>query len=157
MAEPFDESPVEWGDGLTNMGMMHSPYNSIRYGRKLFGVGLKLENQMYMESGDMNDWHVVKLTSVDLKTFKWTNKAGVSWSLTIAARDHRGQPTSFNVGQDCPYFKNGYRTARVHFGNNGNLLGIDGPGHEPYQYVIDWSTDRQLEMPNVWNVGLLFE
>lgn len=132
--------------------------SSEAYGKKLFAIGLKLECQKYMASGQTNDWHIVKLTTDDFQTFKWTNKAGVSWSLTPATHDARGQPTSFNVGQDCPYYKQGYKVAKVVYGPDGNLLGLTGPGDEPYQYVIDWSlADKQLDMPDIWSVGLNFE
>lgn len=128
--------------------------DSEEYGKALFGIGLKFECQKYIPSGQTNDWHVAKLTTADFKTFKWTNKAGVSWTLTPATFDARGHPTSFNVGADCPYFKSGYKVAKLEYGPNGNLLGMSGPGNEPYQYVIDWSTDKKLDMPSVWKAGL---
>lgn len=140
--------------GLSSMAAL----GSLEYGKKLFSIGLKFECQKYIPSGQMNNWHIVKLTTADFKTFKWTNKAGVSWTLTVASVDARGQPTAFHVGADCPYHKNGYHLAKVFYGSSGNLLAISGPGNEPYQYVIDWSSEKfQLDMPDVWTVGLNFE
>lgn len=64
----------------------YGPYNEP-YKRQFSRVELgnyegKFVNTMYKGS-KMNDWHFVKLESTSEFGFKWTNKAGVSWDLTL--------------------------------------------------------------------------
>lgn len=78
--------------------------------------------------------------------------------MSVAEVDERNHPTLFSVGEDCPYYGDGYTTARVTYNDAGSLMSIEGPWSEWYTYVIDWTLpDMQIEMPNVWQVGLNFE
>jgi len=63
------------------------------YHKALFSAGLRFENTAYIKNGGMNDWHFVKMTSSDGLNFKWTNKAGVVWSMTAQGQDAAGRPT----------------------------------------------------------------
>ena len=129
--------------------------------KEMLRVGLKFECTKYIYEGNPNGWHIARLTTEDFVTFKWTNKAGASWTLTQSASDKRGQPTQFNVGTDCQYYFDGYKMATVNYGPNGNLLSISGPWNEIYNHVIDWTLANneklKISMPNVWKIGLYFE
>lgn len=78
-----------------------------------------------------NDWHYVTITQVDAKTFQWTNRAGVSWSLTI-------DKSALDVGQECPYYnfddgtsQTQYTRAEIVWSGN-NITGLLGPWDEAY-------------------------
>ena len=52
-----------------------------------------------------NDWHYVTIEKVnDSGSYRWTNRAGVSWSLfqKWPTDDH------FEVGKECPYYNSGH-------------------------------------------------
>lgn len=77
--QQFDaQTPATWMMDSTNL------LGGRRYGQKVFQNGLKFECSQYFKAGNPNDWHVVKLTSDDFKTFTWTNKAGVKWTLSVS-------------------------------------------------------------------------
>ncbi|MEM9164810.1 MAG: hypothetical protein AAGC54_17305, partial [Cyanobacteria bacterium P01_F01_bin.4] len=57
---------------------------------------------------------------------RWTNRAGVSWTLTPTA-----DKEILSVGQDCPYYNRGYTQATVKW-TNGQVTGLLGPGNELY-------------------------
>lgn len=83
------------------------------------------ENHLYNVKGK-NDWHFVTISRVDDQKLKWTNRAGVSWTLTVTS-----DKTKLSVGSDCPYFKQGYKTATVQWAG-GAVTSILGPSNEPY-------------------------
>ncbi len=85
------------------------------------------ENHLYDRSGK-NNWHYVTIAEIDSTRLKWTNREGVSWTLTLTADQN-----SLSVGRDCPYYASGYRTATVQRNSNGRVTAILGPGNEPYQ------------------------
>ena len=73
------------------------------------------------EAGPFNNWHYVTISQNPKNgVYKWTNRAGITWSL------YRSGPNSLRVGEDCPYFKSGYTTARF------DKQGIVGPGKQFY-------------------------
>ena len=51
------------------------------------------------DGGGKNDWHYVTITKVNGNTLRWTNRANVSWTLTVGT-----DPFRLDVGQDCPYY-----------------------------------------------------
>lgn len=67
-------------------------------------MGLKFENTEGLKGGTPKERDVVLITSTDGGTYTWTNGAGDSWSLFPLSFDERYVPTSFRVGEDCPYF-----------------------------------------------------
>jgi hypothetical protein len=68
---------------------------------------------------------------VDARTLAWTNRAGVTWTLTAT-----GEPVRFETGTDYPYADTPYRSASVAFSDDdpygGWVAQITGPGGEPY-------------------------
>ncbi len=84
------------------------------------------ENHLY-DNGGKNDWHYVTISQVDDSTLKWTNRAGVSWTLTMTS-----EKTKLNVGEDCPYFQEGYKQATVVW-KGDQVSGLLGPWNELYQ------------------------
>jgi hypothetical protein len=44
------------------------------------------ENHLY-DKGGKNDWHYVTINKADDTTLKWSNRAGVSWTLTTTPDD----------------------------------------------------------------------
>jgi len=79
-----------------------------------------------------NDWHFVTVTSTTSATqrvYQWVNRAGVAWTLT-RDRDDRGL---FHVGASCPYYAQGYTTARATFDSRtGAVAALQGPGNGVY-------------------------
>ena len=75
-----------------------------------------------------NDWHFVKVSVLDeaAGTFRWTNRAGVKWTLTKTE-----SPDILEVGDDCPYFSSGYTEAELKF-KDGKVFAIAGPWGEIY-------------------------
>jgi hypothetical protein len=86
----------------------------------------KYENHQY-DAGGKNNWHYVTITKIDDKKIKWTNRAGVSWTLTITDDKNK-----LAVGSDCTYYNRGYKTATVKYDANGVVKSINGPNNEPY-------------------------
>lgn len=85
------------------------------------------------DNGGKNDWHYVTVSKVDDKTYKWTNKANVSWTLTATA-----DKNTFDVGKECPYFnfndgkqQTQYTKATV-VRDGDKVTGIMGPWNELY-------------------------
>lgn len=94
------------------------------------------ENHLY-DQGGKNNWHYVAISrdATDPNILRWTNRAGVSWTLT---------PTDnkeiLAVGEDCPYYAQGYTQARVQW-ENDQVIGLLGPGNEPYDRAQSTGTD----------------
>jgi hypothetical protein len=85
------------------------------------------------DKGGKNNWHYVTISKINDTTYRWTNRAGVSWTLTTTSDN-----TILNVGADCPYydFKQGtastkYRQAKIVMAG-GQITGILGPWGELY-------------------------
>ena len=59
-----------------------------------------------------DDWYFVEITwNVGSNTFTWQNKAGVSWTLTPIGGSGGWDITKLALGNDNPYFNDGYTTA----------------------------------------------
>jgi len=73
-----------------------------------------------------NDWHYVSIRgqSGSENLFSWKNKAGVEWDLIFVEEESSGV-FKFQVGENCPYYTDGYTEARL-FTNNA--IEIEGPG-----------------------------
>ena len=65
--------------------------------------------------------------------YKWTNRAGVVWSLTAKYDSSDGLLIAFDVGSDCPYYDDGHTLARVSYDDDGKMNGVYGPGDEFYK------------------------
>ena len=78
--------------------------------------------------GNKNNWHYVKISVVDADKgiFRWTNKAGVKWTLT------KKSDTKFAVGTDCPYYRTGHKEATLKLNDEGKVVSIAGPWNEIY-------------------------
>jgi hypothetical protein len=63
-------------------------------------IGISGEYVVDGYDNNKNDWHYVTIKKNRLSGYRWTNRAGVSWSLTERADD----PEHLDVGEDCPYF-----------------------------------------------------
>ena len=98
-----------------------SPRDALK--EKLVG---SYENHQY-DKGGKNAWHYVKLEDADKNRVRWSNRAGVSWTLSLTE-----DRTVLLVGQENPYFASGYRRARVEWNANGTVKRIQGPGNEWY-------------------------
>ncbi|GEM_PF-2798683 len=86
------------------------------------------ENRKYGDS--KNDWHYVTLSAAGKDTLSWSNRAGVSWTLTATS-----DPNTWSVGADSPYFGRGHRSADVEFHADGRVIRLTGPGGEWYYRV----------------------
>jgi len=58
------------------------------------------------------------------------------WTLTPI----KDQQLTFAVGEQCPYFKNGYTTMKFKTDHKGNIVGAFGPGNEYFTKVERHST-----------------
>lgn len=77
---------------------------------------------MYDFNGGKNTRPFVSITYNEVtNSYTWKNKAGVTWTL-FPSKDS----DTLKVGKDCPYYANGYKTAKF------NQMGIYGPGNEFY-------------------------
>jgi hypothetical protein len=89
----------------------------------------KFENHHHDGSPVKGDYHYVIITRLDANTLLWTNRAGVSWTLSETA-----DRSILNIGTDNPY--NGsefeYSQSTVIYNANGSILGITGPTGELY-------------------------
>ena len=99
---------------------------------KLYG---EYENHEY-DNGGKNDWHYVTLSMSPSGTgITWTNRAGVSWTLTPGSTPGDGVGSDLGVKADCPYFHEDYATARVDWDQHGRVVRVMGPGGEWYDRV----------------------
>jgi hypothetical protein len=99
-----------------------------------------------------NDWHFVKIEMTGSGVYRWSNRAGVSWTLNERADD----PDHLDVGEDCPYYKSGHTVAKLRRDAKGNVTGIQGPGNEWYlkepevieepELIID-EPEKHIEFP----------
>lgn len=78
------------------------------------------------DKGGKNDWHYVTVSKVNDTTLRWTNRAGVAWTLGATS-----DKTKLNVGHDCPYFKDGHTHVTVVWKDN-QVSALLGPWDEPY-------------------------
>lgn len=83
-----------------------------------------------------NDYHHVKIIP-DGRSFRWTNRAGVSWSLTIFSEENL-----LSVSSDCPYFSQGYTRCRVDTDSRGKIVALYGPFNERYDRLEQVSRPR---------------
>ena len=77
-----------------------------------------------LASGPTNDWHYVEISRKGRRKYRWTNRAGVSWTL---ARTRKKD--TLKVGKDCPYYNHGYTRAVF------NSTGISGPWDAFYRLL----------------------
>ena len=70
------------------------------------------ENHKHDNTPTKNDWHYVTIKSEDVhkKKYTWSNRAKAKWSLT-----RQGNSNMFDVGQECPYYKDGHTVAEILF------------------------------------------
>ena len=83
-----------------------------------------------MTNDPSNFWHYVHIAKIEEKVYKWTNAAGVHWSLTFQ-EETDSKNFLYAVGKECPYYKDGYTTATLHFKTSQGTL-LDGPSNEDY-------------------------
>ena len=90
------------------------------------------EYQLFTEK--QNDWFYVNITAVaGSNVFTWQNRAGVKWDLTLVEEVEPGT-LMFDVGEDCPYYQNGYTTANLYYKiDSTEEVEIEGPSWELYK------------------------
>jgi len=113
---------------------------SIAFGQgivaNIFGHGSDTFPGKYeLSNGPFNDWHYVEITSKSGKDYTWTNRAGVSWTLTFQKKIDDTH-LSFSVGTDCPYYRQGY-TEGFLFTETERGVQIQGPHKELYAKIVD--------------------
>jgi len=113
---------------------------SIAFGQgivaNIFGHGSDTFPGKYeLSNGPFNDWHYVEITSKSGNDYTWTNRAGVSWTLTFQKKIDDTH-LSFSVGTDCPYYRQGY-TEGFLFTETERGVQIQGPHKELYAKIVD--------------------
>jgi len=85
------------------------------------------ENLQYVKGAGKNDWHYVTITyNAASKSYIWSNRAGISWSLYPTSKSGE-----LRVGQDCPpYYSTGHTIA------NFTADGVYGPSNELYSRKV---------------------
>ena len=87
-------------------------------------LGCRLKEGIYIRVPAEKNYHFVEISRRSEGNYEWKNNDDVKWSLA-----HRiGEGNLVQVGQDCPYFEDGYTTAKF------NETGILGPMNEFYTY-----------------------
>lgn len=92
---------------------------------------------MLYSGENKNDWHYVEITRGScVGEFIWTNRAGVSWTLTQDPYDDE----LFAIGEECPYYEFGDYTegnvALEVFGATESVVGFYGPWFELYTKMV---------------------
>ena len=66
-------------------------------------------------SEEQSKWYTVQITWKESKgTFKWQNRAGVTWTLTPLSGSTGGwDEKTLTVGNDCPYKNEGHEVAMI--------------------------------------------
>ena len=88
------------------------------------------ECHLFDNTSNKNDWHYVTISKVNNSTLRWTNRAGVSWTLTTIP-----DKTKLTVGSDCPYFNSGYTQVTVVW-DGDRVSGLTGPSNEIYNHKL---------------------
>ena len=76
---------------------------------------------------NMNKWHFVTVSEAGAWTLKWTNRAGVTWTLSTTS-----DKDTLMVGRDCPYFNSGHTQVKVIW-EGDRVSGLKGPNNELYE------------------------
>ena len=66
----------------------------------------------------------------NIKNYMWSNRASVEWSLT-----RQGNSDMFDVGVECPYYKDGHTVAEIEIDKLGDIQFIKGPWGEKYDFA----------------------
>ena len=82
----------------------------------------------YIGNSGENDWHHVTLVSEPDGTYKWNNRAGRTWTLTM-----RGDG-NLDVGTNCPYYET-HKVCRV-LREGERVAGLLGPFDERYDKEV---------------------
>ena len=86
-----------------------------------------------------NDWHYVTISKVNDTTLKWSNRACVSWTLSLTE-----DKAKLDVGSDCPYFKDGHKQVTIVW-ERGQVSGLTGPWDELYSKSNDVTASSKDE------------
>jgi len=64
-------------------------------------------------TSNKNDWHYVTIEFLDVDNgvYLWTNRAGISWTLT----QDQNSPDKLIVDTDCPYYDRGFTESTLLF------------------------------------------
>ena len=97
-----------------------------------YSLGLILQvvnDDILIHSTKVFEWIIVLIANPGT-TMTVLITSGASWTLTFEEQID-AETLSFKVGEDCPYYDNGYTTAKLHI---KGILGIEveGPGGELY-------------------------
>ena len=75
----------------------------------------EIDRTICLQGQDISDdWNFVKIThNAATNTFTWANMAGVSWTMSPISGSGGWDTTQLTVGNDNPYFMDGYTSARI--------------------------------------------
>merc|ERR1719264_1008703 len=92
-----------------------------------------IEGEYQLSSGPTNDWHYVSVRGVKgSRDYTWENKAGATWDLTFVGEENLGS-LKFKVGENCPYYRDGYTSAYLFYTTSTDGVEIEGPWKEMYR------------------------
>ena len=76
-------------------------------------------------------WDTVQITwNAATNAFTWANKAGVSWTLKPISGKGGWDTTQLTVGNDNPYYQDGYTTAKIEWASR-TLSNLNSSSHVP--------------------------
>ena len=86
---------------------------------------------------ELNDWNYANISVIAKGVYRWSNRAGRSWTLT----KNPDSPDKLDVGTDCPYYKKGHTEVTLKFDADGNVYAIVGPHDKVYYKPYEGQAD----------------
>eukprot|EP01059_Diplonema_ambulator_P014546 TRINITY_DN25459_c0_g1_i1.p1 TRINITY_DN25459_c0_g1~~TRINITY_DN25459_c0_g1_i1.p1 ORF type:complete len:477 (+),score=91.87 TRINITY_DN25459_c0_g1_i1:89-1519(+) len=112
-----------WGEKFEAVIHYGSPVNLVEQLDKA-----PYECHRYDGTKMKTDWHFVTIQSEGAGVYRWTNRAGVSWSIY-----ETDDPLTLSVSEECPYFNDGHKECKiVPNETNDGIRALIGPGNEKY-------------------------
>ena len=137
---------VKWNSDMNAVTALLGPYQEA-YTRLCSATDVTksvtgLYENMRYSGAKKNNWHYVTVASVNDTTVKWTNRAGVEWTLDVQEKLSGYSCTELTAAATNPYFARGYtKTAIQRSPANNAVTAITGPYSEPYHR---WYTSSEV-------------
>ena len=90
----------------------------------------EIDRSICLQGQDVSDdWNFVEIDySSATNTFTWTNRAGVSWTMSPISGSGGWDTTQLTVGNDNPYFMDGYTSAGIEWVSSEGITFF----HQPF-------------------------
>lgn len=94
------------------------------------------ECHVHEGTNEKNDAHYVEVavSTPENMVLSWTNRAGISWELSVPPDFPEASPIAFlKVGDDCPHIETFTKCEIIRRKDDGDIIGLLGPEGEIYQ------------------------